>query len=535
MTAEELKQLAETLIGIGSALSSERELDVLLEKIVDEARHFTRADGGTLFIVDGETHLKWAIVQNDSMNIRYGGASSQPLDDGVFRPIPLYIGYDPQVDNVAAHVVHRKKTVNIPDVYDADEFAFDGPRAFDASTGYRTKSMLVVPLLHHSSGVVGVLQLINARDEEGNVCAFDGTFEQLTASLASQAAVALKNAQLFEALELQFEAFTRSIAMAIDEKSPYTAGHVRRVVDITMRIAQAIHAAEEGKYADIRFDRDTMKSLKLAAWMHDVGKITTPEWIVDKATKLETLFDRIELVRTRYEVLRLQAENRALRNLLERNGPVDTHPVEEKLKREIAQLDRELSFIERANRGVERMADEDVERVQMIAKQTFPMGTEQVPRLSPDESYNLMVRRGTLTAEEIAKIRDHAMVSYKILSQLPFSGPLERVPEIAAAHHEKLNGKGYPRGLTADELTLEARILAVADIFEALTAPDRPYKEPTPLSRVIRILGFMVADGELDSDLVEFAVRSGVLDAYAQDEISEKQRDVVLSESYATP
>lgn len=535
MKDEELKHLAERLIEIGAALASERELDVLLEKIVDEARHFTRADGGTLFIVEEDTRLRWAIVQNESMGIRHGGATSAPLDASVFQPIPLYLRHEPQLQNVAAYVVHRRETVNIADVYaDAGGFDFTGPRKFDASTGYRTQSMLVVPLVHHTSGVVGVLQLINARDAAGTVIPFAPTFERLTVSLASQAAVALKNAQLFEALERQFEAFTRSIAMAIDEKSPYTAGHVRRVVDITMRIANAMGAADDGPYAAVSFDRDTLKSLHLAAWMHDVGKITTPEWIVDKATKLETLFDRIELVRMRYEVLRLQAQNRALQARLDRATVVAAHDIDERLQRELVDLERELAFLERANRGVEQMADADIERVRTIAAATFPVRGEQVGRLTADEVHNLCVRRGTLTPEEIQKIRDHAMVSYKILSQLPFSGPLERVPEIAAAHHEKLNGKGYPLGLTADQLSLEARILAVADIFEALTAPDRPYKDPTPLSAVLRILRFMVQDGELDADLVAFAIESGVLDAYAQDEISAAQRDVVLKEAFAT-
>jgi HD-GYP domain-containing protein (c-di-GMP phosphodiesterase class II) len=534
---EELKQLVERLVAIGSALSSERELDVLLERIVDEARRFTRADGGTLFVVEPEEDaLRWAIVQNESMEIRFGGPSSEPLDPNVFQPIPLHEDGAPRLSHVATAVVHEREAVNIADVYDEhDEFDFQGPIQFDERTGYRTRSMLVVPLLHHTSGVVGVLQLINARDEAGRIVRFDETFEQLTASLASQAAVAVKNAQLFEALERQFMAFTRSIAMAIDEKSPYTAGHVRRVVDITMRIAAAIEDSDEGPYADVSFSRDDLKALRLAAWMHDVGKITTPEWVVDKATKLETLFDRIELVRTRYELLKARARIRNLEAQLDRLDAPEADDLDERLHHEIAELEREFAFIERANRGVERMADEDVERVRDIASKTYALDGKQEPRLTADEVHNLSIRRGTLTGEEIQIIRDHASVSYRMLTQLPFSGPLQRVPEIAAAHHEKLNGEGYPRGLTAEELSLEARILAVADIFEALTAPDRPYKDPTPLSRVRTILGFMVDDGELDRDLVTFAIDSGVFDAYAEAEIPAEQRDIVLRQSVQEP
>lgn len=535
MKDEDLKHLVERLVEIGSALSSERELDSLLERIVDEARRFTRADGGTLFIV-AEGRLRWAIVQNESMGIRFGGPSSEPLDPRVFQPIPLFDDGIPRMSNVATYVAHTRHSVNIADVYDEhDSFDFDGPRTFDRSTGYRTQSMLVVPLQHHQWGVVGVLQLINARDEAGTSVAFDETFERLTASLASQAAVAVKNAQLFEALELQFEAFTRSIAMAIDEKSPYTAGHVRRVVDVTLRIAEAMNAAVEGPYAEVSLDRDEMKALRLAAWMHDVGKITTPEWIVDKATKLEALFDRIELVKMRYEVLKLQAKNRALEQKLERASNLPpSHDVDERLQRELVDLERELAFLESINRGVERMEDDDVARVKAISEKTFEFAGARQPRVTADEVHNLIVRRGTLTAEEIQIIRDHATVSYKMLSQLPFTGPLARVPEIAAAHHEKLNGRGYPRGLKGDELSLEARILAVADIFEALTAPDRPYKDPTPLSRVLRILRAMVDDGDLDGDLVAFAITSGVLDDYATREIPESQRDVVLAESFVS-
>lgn len=533
MTSEELKQLVEHLIEIGTALSSERELDVLLEKIVDEARRFARADGGTLFLVDETTQsLRWVTVQNESMGIRFGGPSSEPLDPDVFRPIPLYDDGEPWLSNVATHVVHGRETVHIEDVYDEhDAFDFAGPLQFDERTGYRTTSMLVIPMLHHSSRVVGVLQLINARDADGAVVPFDETVERLTSSLASQAAVAVKNAQLFEELEEQFEAFTRAIAMAIDEKSPYTAGHVRRVVDITMRIAARINATRDGSYADVTFDRDTMKALRLAAWMHDVGKITTPEWVVDKATKLETLFDRVELVRTRYALMKEQARNRALRAKLERHHAEETHDIDEALAHELTSLDRDLVFLERVNRGVERMADGDVDRLHRIATRAYEIDGEVRSALTADEVYNLEIRKGTLTSEEIQIIRDHASVSFRMLSQLPFSGPLERVPEIAASHHEKLNGRGYPRGLTADDLSLEARILAVADIFEALTAPDRPYKDPTPLSQVHRILGFMVQDGELDPDLVGFAIESGVFDAYAVDEINENQRDIVLAEA----
>ena len=520
MDTKQLHVLIDRLAEIGCALSSERDLNVLLSAIVNEARRLTSADGGTLFLLDESRQtLRWAIVQNTSMSLNKGGAGASPLEGSAFNPIPLYAEDAPILSNVAAYVAHRAEVVNISDVYSADDsWDFEGPRRFDTSTGYRTRSLLVVPLQHFEGGVIGVLQLINAiNPESGETWAFAPSFERLTVSLASQAAVALKNAELFAELELQFESFIRSIAMTIDEKSAYTAGHVRRVVDLTMRISRALDSTSDGLYADVRFSEDDYKAMRIAAWMHDIGKITTPEYIVDKATKLELITDRIELIRERFRRLETEAELRALKRKL--NG--EPQSADEALPRALEKLRSDLAFIEVCNQGSEYMRDVDIERVHSIAAS----GT-----LTAEEVTYLTIRRGTLTVAERDIIRDHARVSFKILSELPFSRHLVDVPEIAASHHEKLNGTGYPRGLSADQLPLKSRVLAVADIFEALTAADRPYKNPTPLSGVLRILGFMVRDGELDPDLVNFALRSGVLDEYTRCEVDAKQRDVLLSD-----
>ena len=518
MLGDKLQEHIRHLVDIGCALSSERDLHVLLAKIVDEARRFTQADGGTLFLLnDTNDTLDWAIVQNESMGIRKGDGSD-PLEDAVFRPIALYDDAGaPILSNVATYVAHRAEVVSIGDVYDeSDEFDFDGPKRFDAGTGYRTKSMLVVPLLHFEGGVVGVLQLINALGDDGELIEFEPSFQDLTRSLASQAAVAIKNAELFEELELQFEAMIRSIAMAIDEKSPYTAGHVRRVVDVTMRIAEAIDRADDGIYADVNFSSDELKAMRIAAWMHDIGKIATPEWVVDKATKLHGLNDRIETVRERFGKMDAEARVRALEAKLSGG---DTRAIDQALEAELEQIRDDLRFLENANLGKEFMSDEHVSRVNAIHEKGW---------ITDDEAYNLSIRKGTLTHEEREIIKDHARVSYKMLTELPFSRHLSDVPEIAASHHEKLNGTGYPRGLDGSQLNLKARILAVADIFEALTAADRPYKQPTPLSGVLRILGFMIKDEELDPDVIAFAMRSGVFDRYAEAEVTPGQRDLVL-------
>lgn len=533
------RQLIDQLSHIGMALSSEHRLDHLLELIVESSRAFTNADGGTLFLVDEQAQqLSWAIIQNETMGIRIGGSSAEKPDRSIFKPFEMLDEQaQPILSNAAVCAAHTGESINIADVYDeTDAFDFEGPLRFDAQTGYRTRSILVVPLKHFEVGVIGVLQLINARAPDGSLIEFDPDFENLVASLASQAAVALQNARLFDELEAQFEAFIATIAAAIDEKSKYTAGHVRRVVDLSMSLARAVHHSDEGAFESVRFSDDQLKALRIASWMHDVGKIATPEYVVDKATKLCTIFDRIELIATRYDLLKQQAENRAVQAQLEAiqsgqyNETLAQH-IQAQLNEERAQLDDELAFIRRCNQGREFMADEMLTRLQVIAAKTFLHHGEQKPRLTEDELYNLSIRKGTLTAEEIDVIRNHALISYKMLSKLPFSRHLAEVPEIAAGHHEKLNGKGYPRGLHADQLGLEARILAIADIFEALTAADRPYKKPTPLSIVKRILNAMVQDGELDGQLVDFAMRSGVFDAYVAREVAESQRDLRFQSS----
>lgn len=545
MTHEDLKLAMERIIKIGIALSSERDLEVLLEMIVEEARRFTGADGGTLFLVDAEAQvLNWAIVQNETMDIRFGGKGKSAMNPEHFKPISLVDEQgEPAISNVASSVVHTGDAVRIDDVYDEhDEYDFEGPLRFDAQTGYRTLSMMVIPLKHFEGGVIGVLQLINARDpHSGEVVAFDEHHIETTTALASQAAVAVKNALLFSDLERQFEAFIQVIASAIDEKSPYTAGHVKRVVDVAMRIARAVHGAEDGPYASVSFSEDEFKALHIASWMHDVGKIATPEYVVDKATKLQTIFDRLSLVEERFAHIKTMCQRDALADKLalltqssdaQVDVSVELARIERELEERLSELDREVAFIKQCNQGVEFMDDGKLEYLQAIFDSPY-MGSdgEAVFKLTEDELLNLQIRKGTLTRDEIDIIRDHARVSYAMLSKLPFSRQLKDVPEIAAGHHEKLNGKGYPRGLTAEQLSLPARILAVADIFEALTAKDRPYKKPSPLSMVNRILGFMVKDGELDAELVEFAKQSGVFDAYAQDEVSEVQRDLVFAQN----
>ena len=527
------------MIRIGIALSSERNIDVLLEMIVDESRRFTRADGGTLYTVsDDGKYLNYKIAQNDTLKIRVGGTSPVAVDEAVLKPIPLAVEGQANLSNVSAYAANTGKPANIPDVYEAKGFDFTGPKGFDAAMGYRTQSMLVVPMRNHEDDIIGVLQLINAQDAQGDTIPFSADYEDMIISLASQAAVGITNARLIHDLEALFDAFIQSIASAIEEKTAYTAGHVSRVADLTLRIAEEINRAETDIWKDIRFTPDELKELRLAAWMHDVGKITTPEYVVDKSTKLETIYDRIETVRTRYEVLKRDAEIAALKKknaiLASGNGGSDEMAaIDAALQDTLGELQENLDFVVQCNTGGEFMADEYIERLQKISERSCEVGDERLNSLSEDELFNLCIRKGTLTDDERQVINNHVAVSMKMLSQLPFSKKLRRVPEFAGGHHEMLNGKGYPRGLSAEELPLQARIMAVADIFEAVTAADRPYRTPNTLSKALGILGNTVKFGELDGRIVDLFVQSGALMAYAKEVLRPEQIDIAEGEEGA--
>jgi HD-GYP domain-containing protein (c-di-GMP phosphodiesterase class II) len=507
------------LTQIGTALSAERSIERLLEMIVQEARELTGADGGTLYVMsEDEAELQFAIVQTETLDVRMGGTGGKIT----WKPVGLIkADGSPNHENVSAHVALTGNTVNIPDVYAAGGFDFQGTRSFDKQTGYRSKSMLVVPMKNHENDIIGVLQLLNARNEERTeVISFSAECQEMTESLASQAAVALSNNRLIHDLEVLVDSFIRAIATAIDEKSPYTGGHVRRVADLTMAIARKINDATDGPYADVRFSDDQMKELQTAAWLHDVGKVTTPEYVVDKATKLETIFDRIELLRLRFELCGLQAGSGRLTHDADLETAVtDNDGGIEPILRE------EFRFLSEANRGSERMSDEMMERVRTIAGRTWKLDGKTEPLLSPEEVENLNIRQGTLTPKERDIIQNHAAMTYKILSQLPFPKKMRHVPDYAAAHHETPNGRGYPRGLDLTRLPLQPRILALADIFEALTAKDRPYREGKALSDALHILTMMAKDGHIDPDLFAFFQKEGIPLDYVRRELSPRHGD----------
>lgn len=515
---------------IGAALSVEKNIHKLLEMIVDEARSLTNADAGTLYILDREKQaLQFQILQNDALEIRLGGTSGIEID---LPDVPMFDARGkPNHANVSSYAALTGEIINIPDVYDAEGFDFSGARDYDKSTGYRSKSMLVLAMQNHENETIGVLQLLNAQDlESGKIISFSPDFIDLVVSLASQGAVALTNTQLIRNLTDLFYAFIKSIATAMDEKSPYTGGHIARVVDLTMMIAKEINDTNQAPFHDICFSSDEMEELRLAAWMHDIGKITTPEVIIDKATKLQSVFDRIEFIETRFDLIAASIENGCLKHKLELSAegkldPETSFRLEEDMTEQLSALKKDFGFLRAINQSVEFMQDEKLEKLQQIAQKTYHHKGGQHPYLTEDELLNLSIRKGNLTQEERKIIENHVELTFKMLNELPFPKKHSMVAEYAAGHHEKLDGSGYFRHLSKDELPLQSRIMAIADIFEALTAKDRPYKKPMKLSQAMEILSDLKKDGHIDPDIHDLVINSNLLLEYAKVCINPDQID----------
>ncbi len=519
----------ERLNAIGVALSAERNNKRLLEMILLGAKEITNADGGTLYTVTEDQQLRFEIMRTQTLGIAMGGTTGKDIP---FPPLPLYLeDGKPNINMVAAYTVLNDSTVNIADAYEAIGFDFSGTRRFDQNTGYRSKSFLTIPMKNHENEIIGVLQLINAIDPvSGEIIPFSKANQQLVESLASQAAVALTNYNLIEGLKNLFEAFIELIADAIDEKSPYTGGHCRRVPELTMMLADAACRAKQGPLADFRMTDKEIYELRIAAWLHDCGKVTTPEHVMDKPTKLSTIYDRIHLVEQRFELLRKQAECDMLRRQVRalRDGkPLEADRLQIEFDAFSQQLQMDCDFLRQANIGGEYMTPEHKQRVDDIAAYQLESGGKHVNFLSEDEVYNLKIERGTLTAEERTVINNHIVVTIHMLESLPYPKDLKRVPEYAGGHHERMDGKGYPRGLKREEMSVPARVMGIADIFEALTSRDRPYKKAKTLSESLFILGKMKLDNHVDPDLFDIFIREKIYQRYAEMFLEPEQIDVV--------
>lgn len=531
-TVNDLLLRFEQLNEIGAALSSECDIDRLLEKILIAAQQITRADGGTLYsLTDDETHLKFEILRNSSLNINMGGTSGNRIP---FQPLPLVKpDGSPNESMVAVWCALHRCTINISDAYAAENFDFSGTRNFDTKTGYRSKSFLTVPMKNHENELIGVLQLINSIDPAtSKVIPFSSKAQRLVESLASQASIAVSNRQLILQQEKLFESFIGMINFAIDDKSSYTGGHCQRVPALTMMLADAVANVDEGPFASFAMTERDRYELKIAGLLHDCGKITTPVHVVDKATKLETIYDRVDLIDTRFEILKRDAEITLLKARLALRAPSDLKAerlLESGFNREIEALKYEQAFLQRANIGSEAMDEQDQQAVRDIGSRRKWMNTngDPVNFLTDNEIENLTVRSGTLTKAERDIINNHIVVTIKMLESLPWVKHLKRVPEFAGGHHERMDGKGYPRGLTGDQMSIQARIMGIADIFEALTANDRPYKSGKTLSESLQIMRKFRLNGHIDPDLFDIFIKSKVYLRYAQQFLSPDQIDMV--------
>jgi len=483
------KKELKKLMNIGVELSYQENINYLLEDILSVAREFTNADGGSVYLKIGDK-LYFSIIQNDTLNTFMGGRHEKIK----WSPLELYIDGKENRKMVASLCALTQKIYNIPDVYKDTNFDFSGTKKFDASTGYRSKSMLVIPLINHKKETIGVLQLINKKDKEF-IIPFDKKDEEITMSLASQAAVSITKNKLIEDLENFIESFIKVIAKAVDEKSKYTGNHVQKVAILAELMSKEINKDKEF-FSDIKYDENMLKQIKIAALLHDIGKITTDPRIMDKSTKLESVVDKIDIVAERFEIIKRDLMLKGINDFSE--------------------IIDDLEFLKKVNIGGEFMSDDKIARIDEIAnKYKYLFQNKEVAILRGDEAEMLKIRKGTLSEAERQHIQRHALMTLEMLGALPFPNEYKEVTHIAANHHEKLNCKGYPRGLCEKDLTLEDRMLAICDIFEALTASDRPYKTPKKLSEVFKIMNFMVKDGEIDEKLFKFFVEKGIWKKYA--------------------
>lgn len=519
--AKKYMQYINTLSQIGIALSAEKDNTALLKKIVSSAMELTHADGGTLYLLTKTHQLSFEIFANRTLKIEPKRVIES---DFPISSIPLYdANGQPNLKNIVSSCVLENKTQSIKDAYQENGFDFTGMKNTDKKLGYHSQSFLTIPLRNHENKIIGVLQLINAIDEKTKkIMPFSEESIQLAESLASQAAIALTQKELIQAQKDLFEALIQLIAQAIDEKSIYTSNHCTRVPILALMLADAVNKASSGVFKDFNLTKDQLEELRVASWLHDCGKITVPEYVVDKATKLETLYDRIEVIELRLEILKRDEKIKLLENKIDANKKIITaeyQAVENK-------WNESREFLRKVNLGGEFLSEADKEKINALAKNNYTVDGIAAPLLSPLDAANLSISKGTLNDKERNVIQNHVSVTQKMLQVLPYPAHLEHVPEIAGSHHERIDGKGYPRGLDKDALSVQTRMLTIADVFEALTAADRPYKKAKSLNEVINIMTSMAKTGHIDPDLFNLFLQENIHRDYAKRFLNPEQIDV---------
>ena len=507
---EETRKQLEELNTIGVRLSAERDTDVLLDLVLTKAREITHSDAGSIYLVEeseqGRRQLRFKLAQNDSVTVPFA-EFTLPIDE----------------QSVVGHVALTGEILQLDDAYVLPEGSpFHINRDFDVKAGYRTKSMLVVPMKTPAGEIIGALQLINCKRDMGllfssaeaaehEALPYPARFRDLAASLGSQAAVALQNSRLYASIRTLFEGFVQASVTAIESRDPTTSGHSFRVADLTVALAVAADRADHAPFRDLRFSPDELKELRYASLLHDFGKVGVREEVLVKAKKLHAA--QLNQIRQRAEILKrgleLKFARRKLDHLLEegRERYLGEAPaLDAELAALLAELDQQVKAVAAANEPTV-MAEEVASGIRQLAVKTFVdhLG-ERHTLITPDEARILSIARGSLTEEEYRQIQSHVVHTYQFLRQIPWTRELRRIPEIARSHHEKLNGSGYPEGRRDTDIPVQARMMTISDIFDALTASDRPYKAAVSVERALDILDHERRAGAIDSALLDLFV-----------------------------
>jgi HD-GYP domain-containing protein (c-di-GMP phosphodiesterase class II) len=503
---------------IGVALSAERHIDKLLELILAKCREITLADAGSLYLVErGKNHdataanpLRFSLTQNDSVVVPFE-AFTMPLDE----------------TSIAGHVALTGRSVTLSDAYCPPQDAtYTISRSFDVKSGYRTKSMLVVPMRDHQDMVIGVVQLINKKKDphavlrpvsvvDELVIPFTPVDQELVTSLASQAAVAFENTRLIEDIRMLFDAFVRASVTAIESRDPTTSGHSNRVATLTVDLAERVDALDAGRFREVRFTRDQLQELRFASLLHDFGKVGVREKVLIKGKKL--FVGELLLIRQRFAYIKRTLETDHLRAKLELSlaGRADAESLA-RLDREHQDRQREvdeiLQMIALANEPT-ILEEEGFRALMDLTRRTYgDIDGNLQPFISPGELAALSIRKGSLSERERREIESHVTHTFRFLSEIPWTGEYSHIPEIAYAHHEKLDGSGYPRRLAAPEIPIQSRMMTISDIFDALVAWDRPYKKSVSVERALDILHEEAGDGKLDTDLLDVFIEARVFE-----------------------
>ena len=498
--------LTKKLIKIGKSLSLENDIKKVFKIILDEVMEVTFADRGVIYITaNDQKYLQYERVKSLSDGIEMDAKAAKLQ----WKSIDLFEDSgEPVMNSLATFVFHTGFEAHFDDVYSQDFFQIDQIIAIDQRDHYRSKSMVAVPLVDHEDRVLGIIELTNSISEEGDIIPFSEEHIDILLSVSSQAAITLSNKLLITSLEKMIFDFTQAIAYAIDMKSDKTYQHVQKVAILTNILAKEVNKADVGIYSLQKFSQDELDEIALSGWLHDLGKIATSNNLLNKNTKLLSSCDRISFIGIKFELL----EQVIINKLHQEPGLAEKADLE----RILNLLPDYLGLVSSINQGSEYVSEEIINKLQEIAAVKVEASGKEYRLLDEDELENLMIKRGTLTSKEYTEIKKHASLTYKMLANISFPTKFKNLPKIASSHHERMNGSGYPLGLKEEEIPLQSRILAIADVFDALMS-KRSYKSPYNLEKSLKILAVMAKDNELDKDLMDILLDKQIYLTFASE------------------